>query len=452
MAKSRKRVKSKPALTPQNALKALMALHSSLRPLSTVTHCLQNALAAYAEDGELQGDHQKRFPINVTVAGQIVVHGWEVNPPWEDRDEEVFLAILQHSLRELVVSPTPPAAFPTTFARADSPEILWQHLDYLGFRGVACLGERAALEAERMSPYVQAQIQGMRLLREFDRLGNTAGNGHAFDSEGLLGTYASLLARGHAWITEHAIIPRAEWPAPDLPDVARPPATLGDAQIMLASMGVRRPLGSALRWTQYMAIVQRSANPLWSWMRDLDGREIACTLFDQSIWSPCPPWSAEDAARFAALATALYETGTQKPLPAPPRLADLEALDFDSLEAPEALWDHLDRLHAAYLTLVMEGWATFETKGASKEEREFTRAFMEMSSVLLALLGTWTETKPEVRMEMKPALAPLLAMQYQRMEPRLKRVDQEVRDLLPPDRELTEQMITSTESWVKAHT
>jgi hypothetical protein len=430
MPKSRKRKKNHRPLTALEVLVGMLVRHGSPRPEGTLGACLRNGLAAYAEPGEVRVDGLKHFPINLTTLGETLICGWDPDPEWNDADDRLFTSVLQAIYSEIQALPLLPPAYPERWEGDESTEvILWAHLDYLGWRGIACLGEKHAWESSPVEAYYQAQIQGMRLLLDVYRLQvvDQAGT-HAFDKEGLLRDFLRLIGDGHRWITSQAT--KEAWPEPVLPPVIAP--TPPDGPSAYAALHLHRPYDSALEWVRLQVHLHLALDPHWAWVPSLDGREAAISLFDGLLETTEEEtlWGAETTAQRTLLVQSMYDTLDGTPVPPPLPLSVLSRIDCGDARLPRAALDHLDRLQAAFLALMMEGWLTLEPTARTKDRR-LLESFRDGFGLISAFLQQWGSASVDARRTMAEGFIPIFTAQYHLMRDRLQRLPDPVRVLFP---------------------
>lgn len=430
MPKSRKRKKTNRPITALEVLVGMMARHDSPRPEGTLGACLRNGLAAYTEPGEVRAGGPKQFALNLSILGQTLVCGWDPDPEWDDEDDRLFAMVLQAMHSEMQALPLLPPPFPERWVGDEPTElVLWAHLDYLGWRGIASLGEKRAWESDPVEPYGQAQIQGMRLLQEMYRLQmEDPKHTHAFDREGLLRDFHSFIADGHRWISSKAR--KDAWPEPELPPVVTPIPL--DGPRAYAALDLHRPYDSALEWIRLQVHLHLALDPHWAWVPSLDGREAAISLFDSPLETTGEEatWDADTMAQRSRLAQSLFESLDGRPLPPPLPLSVLAGINTADAQLPRAALDHLDRLQAAFLALNMEGWLSLDPH-ARKRERRVTEGFGQGYALISTILQKWASAPDNMRSSMAEALYPMFTAQYHLMGEYIQRLPASVRAMFP---------------------
>lgn len=432
MPKSRKRPKSKLMPSGWEVMAALLARHGSLRPEATLGACLRNGLAAYAEQSKALPDGLNHFPLNLTLLAQTAILGWELDPAWGNEDDNLFGVAFRAVYTQLQARPLAPPRFPNAWNGIETEIVLWAHLDYLGWRGVACLGEEGAFESPLDGPYLQAQIQGMRLLAGALRIQETdPSEAHAFDTRGLLRDFQELLAEGHRWITRGKALDH--WPEPVWP--AFPPRTYGpkEAEAAYLKLGLIRPFDSAVEWIRLHVHLRMTLDSEWAWVPSLEGREMAISIFDGPLESSeANLWDEATTILRVDLVEAMYETLQGAAPSLAPSLETLRGADTQAQEPPRAAMDHLDRLYAAYLALVLEGWLPSEASSARSLDGEPLETFLEGLTLLASMLGQWCDAPADVRQGMARTFLPLVAGQHLLLQEHLAKLPESARAYLSP--------------------
>lgn len=434
--------------TLERRLEKLLDTVGVLRPASSALPFLGCMIAAM---DAIQRPKRTPIAIDPVLVFTALFHDWgywreDPIPSWSLPE----LGKAQKIIAEMLflnpkTEPLPPFPAPPTknLKPAELQLALWRHMDHLGLRCFVLLHVLELYKRLEPGPNPVGLLWEANDLADQIAISCLPGpKEHAVDLDMLSDGMMTRLAKAHQALdelvarapkTKQTILRRLDLNAPvypvakplfDLDEMARGATdTLPHDLVEALADGLKqrkcwRPLGTliplAQRYVRWKAILHDD----WTWVPEIDGRELAVLIFETTP-ANTPPWTLAQARRFITLTNQLHHCASDHwdPLPSPGE----QDLSDDS---GAVLWLHMDAMSLVY------SLGLGDTSLLS-DNSELNEMLSDGLISLLVMTDRWHRTPAIERGLLRESAGKVLGLFSSMLRPAFAHIGKPAQDLIP---------------------